>query len=497
MLSQEAAYRAGRELLRYRHHPLRLRRNPLLGHRPAYVADSELPGWLEGELRCVVDRMTARRAQILRRCDLDGEEHRTVMYAMGLSERQFYRERREAIVQFALHFLSVKPEAVVEPAEDRFALQMAAADALERAGRPHDAIAVLHRARDGAAENAAARMEVRLAELYRDAAAFRESAIHADQAQGLCSDADECAADQLQALRATIAWQSGALSPSTDTLENCAGRLHLAGNRATLMPHALADLLQILAEGALECGDWRRGTALFERAHASLERTSAARADVFVRSLIWVATARSWIAGQLPTSIDELLRAYACACRQSLPREAALALGRVCQLLDLGGETQRAMDLATKNLLPAAGDLIGDWRASAHLDIASTCLSAGQFTLAGSQLRDAAEAAPPGSFSEAAVHMHRSEVELATRDFSSAIVSAEAAVSAMERLGRPRHVGVALAVRATAQWQLGRRSEASSGMRSALDMMAGRAHPLRIVAFERQADRMSVGRRSR
>jgi hypothetical protein len=494
-----AVYMAARELLRYRNHPQRLRTNAIV--RSWWTAtqagdankadDHQLVTVLDRRLRELISELPQRHSELLRRCDLEGEAQRSVMRGIALSERHFYRERRAAIValgQLFKHQTGRPGPPAISLGHDRLSLGLARADALERAGQTDDALGVLLLLRTGSAEDQTIHIDVRLAEVNRDAGRFVAAAQHARLARER-ADGNRDATAELDGLNATIAWQSGDIaSLSSDTIGARLDRLRAtAGRRTALIPHALSDALEVSAESTLEAGDWTGALALFEEAYASLPRMPAPRNDVEIRSLIWIATARSWIAGGLKSAAEELDRAYALACARSLPREGALALGRLCQLYDLTGNTQRALELATTQLEPVASGLVGDWRAAAHLDIASIFVSANRLGEARDQLAMARAHAPRGSFAYAAALMQECEIDLASRDAFAAIVHATAAIREMERLGRSRHVGVTLAVRAEALWMSGNKREGAGQMHDALDLMERCAHPLRLAAQYRRA----------
>lgn len=505
--NDNAAYTAAREILRYRNHPQRLRGNTIV--RSWWAAtqavdatvgnDEGLVRALNRRLRELIAGMPERYSELLRRCDLEGESHRSAMRELALSERHFYRERHAAITALG-HLLKHHPvkkrQSSISLGHDRLSLGLARADALERAGHTDDALDVLLLVRTGAADDQTIRVDVRLAEVNRDAGRFVTAARHARLARE-CSDGDCDTSAELDGLSATIAWQSGDVASfSHDAMHARLAQLRAgAGRRPSLIPHALSDALEMSAESMLEAGDWPRALALFEEAHASLPRAPAARNDVEARSLIWIATARSWLVGGLKPAAEELDRAYTLACAQSLPREATLALGRICQLYDLTGNTLRALELATTQLEPAVSGLVGDWRAGAHLDIASTFVSAGRLAEGRAQLMLARAHAPRGSFASAAALMQECEIDLAARDATAAIARATAAIREMERLGRSRHVGVALAVRAEALWLNGNTREGATQMIDALDLMARCAHPLRLAAQYRRAMRVTGDRR--
>jgi len=499
MMTVDAAYNAAREMLRYRHHPQRLRKNALvrawLVGFPETPEDEILVSALNRDLRAAIVTMPERHSQILCRCDFEGSPHREVMRALGLSERHFYRERRAGIIELA-RCLQRRPAVQAVCAEpDRLALCFARIDALESAGRIDDALGKLSSLRGAVAHEERGRIEARLAEVNRDAGRFDAALEHVGFACANVVSADDARAE-LDVLRATIAWQAGEGACTTSSLDGSIERLRERARQRTpaLIPHALSDALEISGEVSLESSDWTRALMLFEEARTALAAAPEPRRDVVVRSLIWAATARSWIDGGLPKAARELESAYAMACAQSLPREASLALGRLCQLFDLVGNAKRAAELATTYLEPIASELVGDWRASAHLDIASAYISTGELAKAGEQLQCAKAAAPPGSFAYAATLMGDSEIALAMRDAPTAIVRANAALAEMVRLGRLRHVGAVLAVRAEALWLSGRQREASTQMHDALDLMGRYAHPLRLATQYRRAVRVTNDR---
>jgi hypothetical protein len=499
MMPVDAAYSAAREMLRHRHHPQRLLKNALIrawlaGLSETPQDDEILIAALNRDVREAIQSMPERHSQILRRCDFEGSSHREVMGALGLSERHFYRERRAAIVELARRLQQHPTIQRVRAEPDRLALCFARADALESAGRIDDALGMLSNLRGAVADEERGRIEARLAEVNRDAGRF-EAALEHVRACTHVTCADD-ARTELDVLRATIAWQAGEGSCTTSSLDGSIECLRERARRRTpaLIPHALSDALEISGEASLESSDWTRALSLFDEARTALAVAPEPRRDVMVRALIWGATARSWIDRGLPTAARELESAYAMACAQSLPREASLALGRLCQLFDLLGNAKRAAELATTYLEPIAAQLVGDWRAAAHLDIASTCISTGQPAKAAAQLQLAKAAAPPGSFAYAASLMGDSEIALAMRDAPAAIEHANGALAEMVRLGRLRHVGAVLAVRAEALWLGGHQREASTQMYDALDLMRRYAHPLRLATQYRRAVRVTNNR---
>lgn len=96
--------------------PHALRRNPLAQRFFGADAGSEASA-------CARVRATVRSAlpegtharRIVERCDIGGENHKAVMLEMGLSRRQFYRERREAAARVLEVFEGGALDAIREP----------------------------------------------------------------------------------------------------------------------------------------------------------------------------------------------------------------------------------------------------------------------------------------------------------------------------------------------------------------------------------------------
>jgi tetratricopeptide (TPR) repeat protein len=65
--------------------------------RDVRQASGAQPGALSGAVEIALYRLPRRQREILRRYDLEGEPARTVQRALGLSQRQFYRDRRAGL----------------------------------------------------------------------------------------------------------------------------------------------------------------------------------------------------------------------------------------------------------------------------------------------------------------------------------------------------------------------------------------------------------------
>ena len=93
-----------RHLVRHIAEPSELRKNPLVAERLAAARADEQQAFML-QLRATIRAALpegSRAARIVQRCDIEGASHKAVVHELGISRRQFYRERaraRELIVE--------------------------------------------------------------------------------------------------------------------------------------------------------------------------------------------------------------------------------------------------------------------------------------------------------------------------------------------------------------------------------------------------------------
>ena len=93
-----------RHLVRHIAEPSELRKNPLVAERFAGARPDEAQAFML-QLRATIRAALpegSRAARIVQRCDIEGASHKAVVHELGISRRQFYRERaraRELIVE--------------------------------------------------------------------------------------------------------------------------------------------------------------------------------------------------------------------------------------------------------------------------------------------------------------------------------------------------------------------------------------------------------------
>jgi tetratricopeptide (TPR) repeat protein/ribosomal protein S14 len=157
-----------RHLVRHIADPSELRKNPLVAERLAGARPDEQQAFML-QLRAMIRAALpegSRAARIVQRCDIEGASHKAVVHELGISRRQFYRERaraRELIVEAIRAQPNVtvgktRRETYLEEIETlhelvnqgRTAEALAYGDVLLERGAPAEICASLHAARASA-----------------------------------------------------------------------------------------------------------------------------------------------------------------------------------------------------------------------------------------------------------------------------------------------------------------------------------------------------------
>lgn len=107
-LDRDSAISAVQHVLRHLDNPKELRNNPLLVNETIESLRARIHGICE-TMRWEAtfhprDSSLVRQIEILRRCDLQREPHAAVAADLGISRRQFYRERSAIVHRVVDHF---------------------------------------------------------------------------------------------------------------------------------------------------------------------------------------------------------------------------------------------------------------------------------------------------------------------------------------------------------------------------------------------------------
>ena len=286
-IDDASRYAASRRLLRDLDEELALRQNPLLA---AYAGESH--DRLRARVLRAVERLdpglTAttsserryRLHQILVRCDLNGESHKEVAGALGISRRQFYLDRRDAFLLIAGELEQTTPQLHIEgPSSDAVSMHLDYMHVLFEQGR-FDAVwrGSLHAARE--MRGHARELEVwnMAAESARLLGNVRQSLEAVEQMSRIAATSAHQELRRASALRITIseiAMQSmqgnvkGALTHFDRAAAHSGNERTMYGRDATLF----AILLWRGAELCIESGAWHRAEALIRRAERIIDRS--------------------------------------------------------------------------------------------------------------------------------------------------------------------------------------------------------------------------------
>lgn len=282
-----ARYSAARALLRDLDDEVAFRANPLV----AAYADERHDRLRARVLRAVesLDPGLAattpferrfRLYQILLRCDLNGESHKEVAGALGISRRQFYLDRREAFLMVAEALERTPPEPQVDSVScDALSMHLDYVQTLCEHGRYdavwREALRVLREMRSHP-------REVEVWNIAAEAARFlgnvRQALEAVEQMTGVAASSMHEDRRRASALRIAISeigleWMQGNIDIALARFDRAA---YESGNERTMYGRdatLFAILLGYGAELRIERGEWHRAEALIRRAERIIDRS--------------------------------------------------------------------------------------------------------------------------------------------------------------------------------------------------------------------------------
>ncbi len=272
-----------------------LRSNPLLAHLQRQALDHD--GLRAHVLRALerldpgsrADVASARRGRqhtILLRCDVQGRVHEEVAKALGLSRRQFYRDRRAALLAFATSLRTYRLPAIAVTAEPRDVRMLYIETLRERGSYDavwRESIRALHDLRGDPRE---AELWTVAAEAARFFGNVRKSQEAIDALRGLVERAEHPHLRRATILRLAICetaldWMQADFTNGRGRVDrvtqSCGDERTMYGRDATLF----GILLNYGAWMALDAGDWAAATEFTRRSERIVERSEVAHASTF------------------------------------------------------------------------------------------------------------------------------------------------------------------------------------------------------------------------
>lgn len=433
-----------------------------------------------------------RQRAIVEQCDLHGKPHAAVAAGLGLSRRQFYRERREARMRLANYFARIPPRSI-ESLPDEFNLGLTMAESLCRLGRRSAATAEIKRLRARAASSAERiRANLALASVYSEAGSLDAADNALLQARSVFGAESDTFSDapliglEIDAAQAQVLWLTGRLPVMKSALERMVTQLRSPA------------LVRTERAIELEAQSWMRlGMLMRDVGDASESMAHLRRAAVLLRALPRASPSlRAELAANfgltrmlLPSGLTEAaepMRAYLQIAQEyNLLCDVADALANLATLHLQSGDVPRArtfaqsgLDLARRVSSRRQGSEIAVIAALAEAEAGNMNASLG--------LIEHARAGIVGrSPSWAVTGLAEAQALLYARDFGGARRVASETAATMSDLGMSRYRGAALRIAAEAAEGAKRHGDAVRTIREAIAVLETHGHAASLArAYE-------------
>ncbi|HEX3670981.1 MAG TPA: hypothetical protein VHT92_04670 [Candidatus Cybelea sp.] len=442
----------------------------------------------------------ARQRVIVTRCDLRGEKHAAVAADLGISLREFYRERRRALERL-LAILNTNLREAQRPVRalpSRFELELDRVANFRLVGSFGAAFELLERI---ASETADPHEGVRawcygveiasdIGDNERARRLFARALRHALE---MGDDLVPIGEVNLQMASAYVAWNAGS------DLAGASAHLERAAKAAERLPPALDRDQVRTAAGALfhraelSClhGDPAAALQTLGRARRMIDRLRYKPDDLLGRLFLQLSVVHSLVIGGMPRAIEyaiEALDVFDCAHHTE---GVAVASGLLCSALTQCEEFDHALGLGTLALDTARS-------AGNPKVIADNALLLAQAHALGGDpkigLSLAREAVTLGGTALFAVRtpIALAEALLALGDSEQALSYAGEAARYASARAMERYVGIAARIAADAYATLGLTSEARLQADSALCVLSAHGHPHSLARAYMTARRLGI-----
>lgn len=486
------------DLLRNLDVPSRLRQNDLVARCFAgipEVDDGELAGrTIALRIKAIVVASIAsletdaasslrgsRQRSIMERCDLRHEIHSAVAVDLGISLREFYRERRRAMERLAVLVRAelARPSKAVLRTPAAFELDLDRVVNLTRVGDMPAAFLLLEsvlRATTSARDYVrACCLGVELAADRGDAAQCREFLAEARRAGASLGETHDASivSTELELGRAMQSWAAGDLTATRSACDHAARgatRISVSGEPEASRLAVTAFLRSATFALAVEENS---DLALRHLGDAGriLDRMAHKPPDLSGELLISLGLSQWYVDGRMTRSLEYLREAVAIMANAQATGMLPVALCYLCESFVMVGNVPEGR-IAGSSAMQAA-KAIGSAQVWVY-----ACLSMAKVELACGNAETALElisragSVDVGGVSRAATEMAAAEAHLALRRFDSALKLARG-IQTREQPGRPQRIaGEALRIAAEAHEGLGNQAAARECIDAAVAILA-------------------------
>ena len=498
------------DVLRHLDYPTRLQQNVVVyrffegaanTRHDAREAISRISAILSNTLRY----LTPRQRAIIERCDLNHETHASVIRALAISRRYFYRERSRALSILGRN-LQADEVALRSPAitvVDPLQAELSLAETLAQVGSADKAASRLETVSKEASEfatriNAACLLVEIESRAGMEAHARRHMALLND----LVRQVPRPSAVTIAKVNATLArhlYTMGSEREAESIAKRALRDLRAAARLGFTEPgsaEAFVAASFVIVGRFIERSDRRNAQDAASEAVCFVKETNNVQPLVRIRAAL-TSSAVSMGPPNNIGNVDALEQLRAEALQFGLVAEAGVISATIAAIHRLYNRPTEA--LAT--LLPLRpifqGVLSGQPSAAVLLQLAGAYLDTGSPTLALPLIRNARNDVHERSFENAVSWMYEARASLALDDTYNALSSVQLAIEYLTSLDRPRKVAVALRVQAASLWAVGESVSARDRIDRSIRLLEDFGNSNELVGARSDALRMGCVMRSK
>jgi len=494
-----------RDVMRHLDHPERLQLNPLVSWQFLGVSEQASgAARVKKAIDLAIEGLSPRQREIVRRCDLRGHTHRSVINDLGITERHFYRERRSALESISANLVSPRQTTVTVSTtritEEPSGLYMAFVEAARQVGDISRAIALLTDARTEASVQQRVQIECRLAELYCELSVIDKASSHLKIARELtyqASDATEDLRLQTDSVEAAVAWRTGHADAATTLANRAIRKLRTAVLKKGTPgdTRALALSLLLLSEIDVAHGRWQSGRRYALEARDAITSAGFGFAALKARAALAATFAFMFDPAHLNDAAIELEGQYRSSVAAGLTLEAILVRLHLCLTYRFANSPHESAAVLEEILVIAKHVLPAEQYAIVCLELANSYVLSGNATKAHRAIEEARIRVLPGGNTSAFITLLSAAAFLSAGNCQRALDLSIVASQSMEKLGIVTSIGESLRIQSEALYGLGNRQLATNVVRSALKRLETGGHPFTIAQTHQSAGRITGDRK--